>query len=557
MSQMRARRSDTEISPEFGMAERRTLMKGIGFTDEELSRPFVGIVNGAGEVSPSSTHLDKITNAIKKGVIASGGTPQEFRISSACVGVCIGGENYRWTLVYRDIVAAYIECMAEMNYFDALVFVPCCDDTIPAHLMALTRLNLPSIMMTGGYMPDGFYNGRPINVGEFHKARGQLKTGEITEEEYKRLEDVCITGCGGCPGMYTDITMSTLTEALGLSLPRTAITCGRDIELERIAYNAGKQVISLWEQGTTPLDIVNEESFINAIKVHQAVAGSTNAVLHMLAVANELDLDVDIEAWNRASKEVPVICDVIPVGKHRVSELDHAGGVPALLKELAPVLNTGVLTVTGKTLKENLENVGGGYNFREVIHPLNKPLFEEGGLCILKGNLAPGGAVVKQAGIPEELKRFKGEARVFDSEREAQEYGKKVKPGDVLVIRYYGPRGDPGMRQCGNLLSNMLTGMHVQNSVAIVTDGRFSGSNIGLIIGHVSPEAAVGGTIAVVKNGDLIEIDLPKRKLEVKISEEEIRRRLASWKAPEPKIKKGFLAVYQELASQADKGAAL
>jgi len=466
------RRCDMEISAEFGFAERRALMKGIGLTEEELSRPFVGIVNGAGEVSPSSTHLDRITNAIRKGVVAGGGTPLELRISSACVGMCIGGENYRWTLVYRDIVAAYIECMAEINYFDAMVFVPVCDDTIPAHLMAMTRLNLPSIMVTGGYMPDAFYNGKYVNIGDFHKARGRAKTGEITEEEYRKLEDVCVAGCGGCAGMYTDITMSVLAEALGLTLPGNAITCGKDVKLERIAFNSGKQVLSLWKQGIKPSDIVNEESFINAIKVHQAVAGSTNAVLHMLAIANELSLGIHIEVWDKLSREIPFICDVIPVGKHRISKLDHAGGVPALLKKLEPVLNTKVLTVTGKTLRENLENIKVGHSFREVIHSLNKPIYKQGGLCILKGNLAPMGAVVKQAGIPKELQKFRGKAKVFNNERDAQEYATKVKPGDVIVIRYYGPRGDLGMRQCGNLLGNVLTGMRLQNSVAIVTDGR-------------------------------------------------------------------------------------
>lgn len=542
---------------EYGLASRRALLKGVGFTDEELSRPFVGVVNSYGEINPGAVHLNRVTQAVKKGIIAAGATPIEFNISALCVGMCHGGENYRWTLPWRDIATAYIEAVSETNYFDALVPVSVCDDGIPAHLMAAARVNIPSIVVLGGYMLPRLYEGQEIDLLDVIYNFGRYRSGEISKEEFKRVQDIAVCGAGSCPRMATANTMAAFTEAIGMALPQNSTIAGADPRLIRIAYRAGIQVVSLLKQGIKPLDIITPKSLENAIKVFLAIGGSTNALLHIPAIAAEVGIDLEMEIFDKLSRQTPFISNVKPVGKYLLSDLDRAGGIPAIMKELEPLLNLDALSVTGTTLGENLKDAR--VLDRSVIASLKEPLMKEGGIAVLRGNLAPDGAIVKQVAVPKEMMKLRVPAKVFESESDAVNslLKNEITKGDIAIIRYQGPKGDPGMRQCGAFFGLFLASKGLINSVAVVTDGRFSGACEGCLIGHVSPEAAEGGPIAVVKEGDIVEIDIPKRMLNIDISDKELKKRLSQWKPPEPKVKKGFLAIYSKLVKPASKGAVL
>lgn len=543
------------VLPEYSLPLRRALLKGVGFTDQRINRPLVGVVNSWGENNPAAKHINELAKAVKEGIDASGATPMEFCISSLCGGMAGGGPGARYALSYRDIVAAFIEIMSEVNYLDALVLLPVCDDAVPAHLMAAARLNLPSILVLGGYMPSVHHDGLEICAFDVSSKYAERESGKVSSEEYLFYEDNSCQGLGACPWMGTGNTMGAIAEALGMTLPGNSTTCGNDPKLLRIAYEAGRQIANLLEMNIKPSHIMTKDAIHNAVKVCSAIGGSSNAILHVPAITQELDVDFDIDLFDRYSMEVPQICDVKPTGKYLLKDLDEAGGLPAILKELGPMLDLNTLTVTGRTLGENISTAK--VLDRKVIYPLSQPFKQESGIVILKGNLAPEGAIVKLSGVPKELQTYRGGARVFDSEVRATEalLKEEINSGDVVVIRYLGPRGDPGMRVCARflwILSSMPT-----KRVALVTDGRFSGTNKGLGIGHVSPEAAVGGPIALVEDDDMIEIDIPNRRLDIEISDKEIKRRKEVWKAPSPKGGKGYLALMEKLMQPPEKGATL
>lgn len=548
-------RKKEAVLPEHSLPLRRALLKGLGFTDQRINRPLVGVVNSWGENNPAARHIDGLAKVVKEGIDTGGATPMEFCISSLCGGMAGGGPGARYALSYRDIVAAFIEIMSEVNYLDALVLLPVCDDVVPAHLMAAARLNLPSILVLGGYMPSVHHNGLEICAFDVSSKYAEWKSGKVSDEEYFYYEDSSCQGFGSCPWMGTGNTMGAIAEALGMALPGNSTTCGSDPKLLRIAYEAGRQIVNLVETDIKPSRVMTKDAIHNAVKVCSALGGSSNAILHMPAIAEEADVEFNIDLFDRYSMEVPQICNVKPTGKYLLKDLDEAGGLPAVLKELAPLLNLDVLTITGRTLRENISSAK--VLNREVIYPLSQPFKQMSGIVILKGNLAPRGAIVKLSGVAKELHTYRGRARVFNSEVEATNALLKgeINSGDVVVIRYLGPRGDPGMRVCARflwILSSMPT-----KRVALVTDGRFSGTNKGLGIGHVSPEAAVGGPIALVKDNDIIEIDIPNRRLNIEISDEEIKRRKDVWKAPSPKAGKGYLTLMERLMQPPEKGATL
>jgi len=535
-------------------AFRYAALAGSGLTDEQLKRPLIGIANSYGGTC-SSDHMNRVASAVKAGVEAAGGTPIEFMISNICAGMSRGGHGDPYTLPSRDIVAAYIEAMAEINYYDGLVLLPVCDDVIPGHLMAAIRVNIPSILVTGGYQPTTAYKGHDIwSDWSFHYS--DVATGKMSEDEFKAGLSICMCGSGACPTMATAMTMDAFVETIGMSLPGNSTTCGKDPRLLEIAFQAGKQVVSNLEEEARPSDIISWDSIINGIKLILAVGGSTNALLHIPAIAAELGFEVDIEIFDKLSRETPFICDVIPSGKHSFRDFDRAGGLPAVLKEISPLLKLDVKTVTGKTLGENIKNAK--VLNSDVIRPMNRPVYKEGGIAILKGNLAPQGAIVKQTAVAPEMMQHRGPARIAESEAHAMQavLDNKIAPGDVMIIRYAGPKGGPGMTLCVHI-GHVLEEFGLDKSVAVVTDGRFSGCVRGGLIGHVSPEAAEGGPIAVVKDGDIIEIDILGRKLNVLVPIEDLQRRLSMWKRPAPKVKKGFLAIYAKHVQGADKGAIL
>jgi dihydroxy-acid dehydratase len=542
--------------PDYALVERQQMIRGLGYGDEAIGRAQIGVVSSWGEVNPASIHLDRVAAAVKAGVWAGGGTPREFVISSICTSMA-GNDNFH--LPHRDLVAGYIEAVSKTNLLDGLVFVPVCDDVIPGHLMAAARLDLPSVAVTGGYMPLNRYRGTeldPLDVSPRYYR--DFKEGIINENEFDLVKDRGCPGVGACPVMGTANTMAAMVEALGMSLPGNTATPGPDSRLLRIAFNAGQQVVRLLESDIKPSAIMTLDAFKNAIRVLMAIGGSTNAVLHLQAIASELDLDIQIETFNLLSKETPFICDIAPSGsgKYLLSDLDEAGGIPAVLKELQPLLVDSVMTVTGQTLEENLRGTPKGD--RRIIHSLNKPLAGEGGLVFLRGTLAPRGALVKQSAVPRSMFQHRGPARIFTSEEAACEalIADQIATGQVVIVRYMGPKGDPGMRLLQRFLW-LLAAKGMQDRVAFVTDGRFSGTNKGCAIAHVTPEAADGGPLAVVRDGDVIEIDIPNQGLNLLISSQELSERLAAWSPPEKRIQKGYLAVYARMAKSAEKGAAL
>jgi dihydroxy-acid dehydratase len=534
------------------------LMEAMGFTREEFSRPLIGIANCWNEILPGSFHLREIACRVKDGVRVAGGTPFEFNTIAVCDGIAQGHVGMKYVLPSRDIIALSVEIMVEAHQFDGLVAICTCDKIVPGMLMAIARLNIPSIVVTGGYMIPGVFKGAPRLISEVTAAYGAYKAGKISREDFELLIDSCCASPGACAGMWTANTMCVIAEALGMSLPGNSTTPAVGSRILKTAFNAGRIVVELLNRNIKPSDIMTYEAFENAVRILMATGGSTNACLHIPAIASELNVKIDLELFDKISRETPCICGVNPISSFTMKDLDEAGGIPAVMKIIEDKLNLNVLTVTTKTLRENLKGVTASPSPTGVIRPLSNPFFNEGGIAILKGNLAPKGAVVKQSAVSPGMLRVVGPARVFNSEEEAVKalLNGEIKPGDIMVIRYEGPKGGPGMREMYDILQ-ILLGMGLSESVSLVTDGRFSGSNRGGAIGHVSPEAAEGGPIAVVQDGDIIEIDIPGRRLDVKLPDEEIRGRLEKWKPPELKARRGILTLYSKIAESADKGAVL
>jgi dihydroxy-acid dehydratase len=537
-------------------APHRALLKALGITDNDLNKPFIAIANSYTNVVPGHVHLNQVAEAVKAGVISAGGVPFEFNTIGICDGIAMGHSGMRYSLPSRELIADSVEVMVQAHRFDGMVLISTCDKITPGMLMAAARLNIPAIMVTGGPMLSGVYKGKKVGTDSMFEAIGKVAAGKMSEEELKCLEDVACPTCGSCNGMFTANTMACVTEALGMSLAGCATPPAVSAERLRIANATGKRVVGLVNEDLKPRDILTSDSFENAIMVDMALGGSTNTVLHVTAIANEADIDLPLSLFDKLSKRVPHICSMIPSGPYDMQDLDEAGGIPAVMKELKKALHLNVVTVTGKTVKENITSAV--VLNPEVIRPLTNPVHKEGGIAVLKGNLAPDGAVVKAAGISANIMVHQGPAKTFDSEEDAMKaiLNKKIRKGDIVVIRYEGPKGGPGMREMLSPTAS-IAGMGLSESVALITDGRFSGATRGPCIGHVSPEAAVGGPIGLLKDGDMIEIDVPKRKLNVKLSAEELAKRSKSWTAKETNVKTGYLVRYSQLVQSAHKGSVL
>ncbi|MEI7641330.1 MAG: dihydroxy-acid dehydratase [bacterium] len=535
----------------------RALFKAMGYTNEELARPIIGVVNAFNEVIPGHINLDKITQAVKDGIRMAGGTPMEFPTIGVCDGIAMGHSGMKYSLVSRELIADGIEIMGNAYPFDGLVFVPNCDKIIPGMLMGAARVNVPSIFVSGGPMLPGKYKGKKYDLisGGF-EAVGAYASGKMSKAELEGIENACCPGCGSCAGMFTANTMNCMTEVLGLGLPGNGTIPAVDAARIRLAKNAGMKIMELVEADIKPRDILTMEAFENAFVVDMALGGSTNTILHLPAIAHEAGLEFNLQKINEISAKTPQICKISPAGYHYLVDVDNAGGIKAVMKELAKkkLLHLNLMTATGKKIKDNLkdaENLD-----PEVIRPIDKPYTKTGGLAILFGNIAPDGAVVKAGGVAPEMLKREGIARVFESEEAAQKaiLGKKIVAGDVVVIRYEGPKGGPGMREM-LAPTAAIAGMGLDKDVALLTDGRFSGGTRGAAIGHISPEAMEGGPIAFVKEGDIIEIDIPARKINLKITPEEMKKRKALWKPIELKVKSGVLYRYAQNVTSASTGA--
>jgi dihydroxy-acid dehydratase len=519
------------------------LLKALGLTDQDIEKPFIGIANSFTTLVPGHIHLNEIANAVKEGIVAAGGTPFEFNTIAVCDGLAMGHEGMRYSLPSREIIADSVEIMIQAHRLDGLVLLSNCDKVTPGMLMAAARLDVPAIAVTGGPMLSSFLDGRQIGFTVVSEAVGQVYTGKMSAEELKNLENTACPGCGSCNGMFTANTMACVTEALGMSLPHCATSLAVGALKLRIAKESGERIIQMTHEDLKPSAILTEKAFENAIIVDMALGGSTNTVLHLSAIAKEAGISLPLKVFDEVGRSVPHLCDMIPNGPYALEHLDAAGGVPALMKELKTLLDLDASTVTGKTLKDNIE--GAKVIDAKVIHPLTAPVHKEGGIAILIGNLAPNGSVVKTAAVSPKMLAHTGPAQVFDSEEESMEAirNQKIQLGDVIVIRYEGPKGGPGMPE---MLSPTATiaGMGLSESIALITDGRFSGATRGPCVGHVSPEAAEGGPIAIIKNGDIISIDIPKRNLSVKLTKKEIENRLQTWKPKKLRINKGYLTRY-------------
>jgi len=539
-------------------APHRSLLKAVGLTDEEMSLPFIGVVNSWNEVIPGHIHLDKLAEAVKAGIRMASGVPFEFNTIGICDGIAMGHTGMKNSLPSRELIADSIELMVEAHQFDGMVMIPTCDKIVPGHLMAAGRLDIPTVVVTGGPMMPGIVGDEPRDVISLFEAVGARQNNRLSDEELKNLEDCACCGAGSCAGLFTANTMACVTEALGLSLPGCGTAHAVDAKKTRIAKHSGMKILELVERGITPSQIVTQASLDNAIRVDMAIGGSTNTALHLPAIALEFGLPLPLLRFDEISRETPHLINLRPGGDRYLIDFERAGGVPAIQQRLAEKLNMDVITVTGKSLGENLKEftiINPRAN-KEIIATIESPVHTEGGIAVLKGSLAPDGSVIKQTAVNQKMQRYSGPALVFNSEEEAMKVimEKKIKPGDCLVIRYEGPKGGPGMRE---MLSPTaaIAGMGLIDSVALITDGRFSGGTRGPCIGHVSPEAADGGPIALVKNGDIIEIDIPRRILDLKVEQGELEKRRKTWKPPPPKVTKGYLARYQKQVGPADKGA--
>ena len=541
-----------------GKAAQRSLLKALGLTDEEIKRPIIGVVSAQNEIIPGHMNLDKITEAVKKGILVAGGTPIVIPAIGVCDGIAMGHEGMKYSLVTRELIADSIECMAKAHAFDALVLIPNCDKIVPGMVMAALRVNIPAVLVSGGPMLAGRHKGKDISLTTMFEAVGSYENGTIDEKELCELENSACPTCGSCSGMFTANSMNCLCEVLGISLPGNGTIPAVYSERLRLAKKAGMAVMDVLKKDIKPRDIINERSILNALKADMALGCSTNSVLHITAIANEAKVEMNLDIINDLSSKTPDLCKLAPASDVHIEKLYAAGGISAVLSELAKkdILDLGCMTVTGKTIGENIEGVT--VSDYDVIKPIDNPYSATGGIAILRGNLAPDGAVVKRAAVLPEMLVHEGPARVFNSEEEANAaiFSKKINPGDVIVIRYEGPKGGPGMREMLQATA-AVAGMKLDSSVALITDGRFSGATRGASIGHVSPEAADGGVIGLLEDGDIISIDINNCKLDVKLSDEEIAERRKTFKPIEPKVKEGYLARYAKLVSSAAEGAIL
>jgi len=544
-------------------APHRSLFKAMGYTDNEIEKPLIGVANSANTIIPGHIHLQNIVDAVKAGIYSCGGTPIEFGVIGVCDGIAMNHKGMKYSLASRELIADSIEVMATAHAFDALVLVPNCDKIVPGMLMAAARLNIPAIVISGGPMLagqiiDSTGNIKKVDLISVFEAVGAVRSGKMNKDELKKIEDAGCPTCGSCSGMFTANSMNCLTEAVGMGLPGNGTIPAVMASRIRLAKQAGMKIMELYNKKILPSHILTKKAFENALAVDMALGCSTNTVLHLPAIANEANITIDLNMINEISKKIPHLCSLSPGGKDHLEDLDRAGGIYAVFKELQPkgFIHENCLTVTCKTLNENLKDIK--ILDRNVIRSVQSPYHKEGGLAILFGNLAPDGCVVKQSAVCEKMLIHEGPARVFNSEEEVTEaiLGGKIQKGDVVVVRYEGPRGGPGMREMLTPTS-AIAGMGMDADVALITDGRFSGGTRGAAIGHISPEAMQGGLIAIVENNDIISINIPKKNITLKLSDNEIQSRFAKWNQPEPKIRNGYMARYSKMVSSANKGAIL
>nr|HID58534.1 dihydroxy-acid dehydratase [Desulfobacterales bacterium] len=537
-------------------APHRSLFKAMGYTDTELRRPLIGIANSANDIIPGHKELNRIVDAVKAGVYMAGGTPIAFGTIGVCDGIAMNHIGMKYSLASRELIADSIEVMAIAHAFDAMVMVTNCDKIVPGMLMAAARLDLPCVIVSGGPMLAGTSDGKKIDLISVFEAVGAVKSGKTTENKLSEIEDNACPTCGSCAGMFTANSMNCLTEAIGMGLPGNGTIPAVMAARTRLAKEAGMKVMMLLKEGITPKKIMTEKAFQNAVAVDMALGCSTNTVLHLIAIANEAGVKLDLEMFNRISKETPHLCNLSPAGTHHMEDLHLAGGISAVMKELSRkgLIHGDCLTVTGRSIIENIKD--SETKDESVIRPLERPYHNEGGLAVLFGNLAPSGCVVKQSAVVDRMLRHQGPARVFNSEEEATSaiMAGGIKKGDIVIIRYEGPMGGPGMREM-LVPTSAIAGMGLDGDVALLTDGRFSGGTRGAAIGHVSPEAMEGGPIAIVEDGDIIEIDIPNHRLTLKVPENEIQARLSAWSPPKPKISKGYMQRYARMVSSGGEGA--
>ena len=536
-------------------APHRSLLRACGLEDDDFKKPFIGIANSFTDIVPGHIHLKDLVEFVKEGIIAARGVPFEFDTMAICDGISMNHEGMKYSLPSREIIAATVESMTKGHAFDGLVLIPSCDKVVPGMIMGACRVNVPSIVVTGGPMAAGSYKGKNADLITVFEAVGEHSAGKISEEEVYEMEKCACPGPGSCSGLFTANTMACITETFGLSLPLCATTHAATEENNQMAYESGKQIIELVNKDIKPSDILTQEAFNNAITIDMALGGSSNTALHIPAIASEVEgVNVDLELFDKISREVPHIALISPAGEDSMMDLHLAGGIPAVLKTLGDKIDETPLTVTGKSVGENLKDVENKNT--DVIHTLDNPVHEDGGIAILKGNIAPNGSVVKKGAVAEELMHLKGPAKVFKSEEEVTEaiFKHEIEERDIVVIIYEGPKGGPGMREMLNATS-ALAGMGIKN-VGLITDGRFSGGTRGPCIGHVSPEAMALGPIAAVQNGDIIEIDINNRSINVELTDEEIAQRLENVEHPESDVD-GWLSIYQKLVQSADSGAIL
>jgi dihydroxy-acid dehydratase len=535
-------RSD-EIKAGVEHAPHRALLKSLGLDNADLAKPFIGIANSYNTIVPGHSHLRTLGDAVKEGVLSAGGTPFEFNTIAVCDGLAMGHEGMRYSLPSREIIADSVEIMLQAHRLDGLVMISNCDKVTPGMLMAAARMDIPAIMFTGGPMAAGRFSGKKVSYSSVPEALGQVVAGKMSENELCQLEEVACPGCGSCSGMFTANTMACMSEALGMSLPYCGTTLATTAHKVRLARQTGKQIIKLVEQNIKPSNILTIDAFKNAISVDMALGGSTNTVLHLPAIAKEADITLPLSLFDEIGRKVPHLCSMIPSGTYALEDLDLAGGVPAVMHQIQKMLKMDVITASGKTLTDNLKTAT--VLDTNVIRPMDNPVHAEGGIAILTGNLAPKGSVIKTAGVSPKMLKHTGPAKVYDSEKEAITAirNKQIQPGDVVVIRYEGPKGGPGMPEM-LIPTATIAGMGLSESVALITDGRFSGATRGGSIGHVTPEAFDGGPIALLQNNDSITIDIPNRTLTVNINDEELKTRLTTWKPKKPKFSKGTLSKY-------------
>ncbi|MBN2404502.1 MAG: dihydroxy-acid dehydratase [Coriobacteriia bacterium] len=539
-------------------APHRSLLKADGLTDEEISRPIIAVVNSSNEIIPGHLQLGAIADAVKAGIRMAGGTPLEFSTIGVCDGIAMGHAGMRYSLASREVIADSVELVVQGHAFDAMVMIPNCDKIIPGMLMAAARLDIPTVVVSGGPMLAGKWKGRDVDLDTVFSTVGAVSAGTVSDEEMCDLENAACPTCGSCAGLFTANSMNCLTEAIGMGLPGNGTIPAVYSERIRLAKHAGMQVMELLKKGITARDIMTPAAIRNAMTLDMAFGGSSNTVLHLTAIAHEAGADITLDDWADVSAKTPNLVRISPASEYHMEDLYFVGGIPAIMAELAKhdLIDDTVMTATGEKLRHNLKGVAGADG--RIIHPVDEPYYAEGGLRVLKGNLAPRGGVVKQSAVAAEMRKHSGPARVFDSEEDAVEaiLGGKIVPGDVVVIRYEGPKGGPGMREM-LAPTSAVKGIGLAGSVALITDGRFSGATSGASIGHVSPEAADGGTMALVEEGDIIEIDIDAGSLTLDVTEERLAMRRRAWTAPAPKVSTGYLARYARFVSSADEGAVL